>query len=482
MGKADGFLLYDRELPAKEPVKERLQHYNEFVPSLSMNILNKQSARCMNCGIPFCQSGCPLGNLIPEFNDAVYNKRWKKAYEILITTNNFPEFTGRICPAPCEGSCVLGINELPVTIEEIEKNIIENAFVQGYAVPKQPLRRTGKQVAVVGSGPAGLAAAYQLNQMGHEVTVFERDSEIGGLLRFGIPDFKLEKSVVERRVEWMKKEGVIFKTNVNVGKDYSADELTRNFNAVVLAMGSTTPRDLLIPNRDAKGVHFAMEYLKQSNKKVSGIPFEEENIDAKGKKVLVIGGGDTGSDCIGTANRQGAIVINQIEIMPMPPAQRDETMPWPMFPMVLKTTTSHEEGCERKWGVNSKEFIKDENGNLEGVRMVEVEWTRDPITKRFLSFIEKPNSEFIIECDLVFLAMGFLHVEQNGLVEDLDVSLDPRGNLIGNTKDFKTNQRKVFACGDARRGQSLVVWAIHEGRQCAESVNEFLEAEVNALN
>ena len=476
MGKTDGFLLYKRELPAKQPVKDRLQHYSEFVPCLSMNIMNKQSARCMNCGIPFCQSGCPLGNLIPEFNDAVYKKQWKKAYEILISTNNFPEFTGRVCPAPCEGSCVLGINELPVTIEEIEKNIIENAFAQGYAVPKKISKRTGKKVAVVGSGPAGLAAGYQLNQMGHEVTIFERDSEIGGLLRFGIPDFKLEKSVVERRVEWMKKEGILFKTNTHVGKDYPAEELNRNFNAVVLALGSTTPRDLMIPNRDAKGIYFAMEYLKQNNKKVSNIPFDEKNIDTKGKKVLVIGGGDTGSDCIGTANRQGATLINQIEIMPMPPTERDETMPWPMYPMILKTSSSHEEGCERKWNVNSKEFIKDEKGNLKGVKIVEVEWTIDPITKRLISFVEKPNSEFIIECDLVFLAMGFLHVEQNGLVEDLDINLDPRGNLIGDNKDFKTNQRKIFACGDARRGQSLVVWAIHEGRQCAEKVNEFLTA------
>jgi glutamate synthase (NADPH/NADH) small chain len=475
MGKVDGFLLYKRETPKKDSVESRVQHYKEFQHLPTESQLNEQSARCMSCGIPFCQSGCPLGNVIPEFNDAVYNKEWEKAYNILSTTNNFPEFTGRICPAPCEGSCVLGINESPVTIEEIEKNIIEIAFEQGFAVPRIPTKKTGKKVAVVGSGPAGLAAAYQLNQAGHSVTVFERDSHVGGLLRFGIPDFKLEKNVIERRVELMKKEGIEFKTNVNVGKDISAEELNRNFHAIVLAMGSTTPRDLPIPGRDAKGVYFAMQFLKQNNQKVSEISFETENIDAKGKRVLVIGGGDTGSDCIGTSNRQGAISVNQIEIMPMPPKDRDETMPWPMYPMVLKITTSHEEGCERKWSVNSKEFLKDENGNLKGIRLVEIEWSKDPATGRYTSFVEKPESEFVLECDLVFLAMGFLHVEQKGLVEDLDINLDPRGNLIGNTTEYKTNQSKVFACGDARRGQSLVVWAINEGRECAAKVDEFLE-------
>ena len=474
MGKADGFLLYKREIPEREAVAERVQNYKEFVHRPSEDLLNHQAARCMNCGIPFCQSGCPLGNVIPEFNDAVYKKQWEKAYNILISTNNFPEFTGRICPAPCEGSCVLGINNLPVTIEEIEKNIIEIAFEQGFARPRLPLRHTGKKVAVVGSGPSGLAAAYQLNQYGHDVTVFERDSEIGGLLRFGIPDFKLEKTIVERRVHWMKDEGVKFRTNTNVGKDVSAEELNRNFQAIVLATGSTVPRDLPIPNRDAKGVYFAMQFLKQNNQKVSGIPFDAENIDAKGKKVLVIGGGDTGSDCIGTSNRQGAVLVNQIEIMPIPPSARDESMPWPMFPMILKTTTSHEEGCERRWAVNAKEFLKDENGNLKGVKLAEIEWTKDPVTKRYTAFTEKPGTEFVIDCDLVFLAMGFLHVEQKGIVEDLEVGLDPRGNLIGNDTEYRTNQEKVFTCGDARRGQSLVVWAINEGRQCAKKVDEFL--------
>jgi glutamate synthase (NADPH/NADH) small chain len=474
MGKTDGFLLYKRELPGKDAVAERVQHYKEFQHFPSEELLNKQAARCMNCGIPFCMSGCPLGNVIPEFNDAVYKEEWKKAYDILSTTNPFPEFTGRICPAPCEGSCVLGINELPVTIEEVEKNIIEIAYQKGYVKPRLPLKRTGKKVAVIGSGPSGLAAAEKLNQLGHYVTVFEKEPEVGGLLRFGIPDFKLDKSVVQRRAELMKLEGIEFKTNTQVGKDYSSEQLHRNFNAIVLAMGSTVPRNLPIPNRDAKGVYFAMEFLRQNNKKVSSIPFTEENIDAKGKKVLVIGGGDTGSDCIGTSNRQGATVVHQIEIMPVPPKERDETMPWPMYPMVLKTTTSHEEGCTRQWAINAKEFIKDENGNLKGLKAVEIEWAKDPVTKRYTTFAEKPGTEFTIECDLAFLAMGFLHVEQKGIVEDLEVGLDPRGNLVGKEGEYKTNQEKVFSCGDARRGQSLVVWAINEGLGCAAKVDEFL--------
>ncbi|WP_407481610.1 glutamate synthase subunit beta [Elizabethkingia meningoseptica] len=477
MGKTNGFLLYKRELPTKEPAGSRVKHYQEFQQLPSSELLNKQSARCMNCGIPFCQSGCPLGNVIPEFNDAVYNNQWKKAYDILSTTNNFPEFTGRICPAPCEGSCVLGINELPVTIEEIEKNIIENAFTKGYVKPQIAINRSGKKVAVIGSGPAGLAAADQLNKMGHLVTVFERDSEAGGLLRFGIPDFKLDKKIVERRIRLMEQEGVILRTGVNVGPDYSAEELDRNFDVVVLAMGSTVPRDLPIPNRDARGVYFAMEFLKQSNKRISGISYTEGEINVQGKKVLVVGGGDTGSDCIGTANRQGASEILQIEIMPVPPLQRDETMPWPMFPMIMKTTTSHEEGCERKWMINCKEFIKDEAGNLKGVKAVEVEWTKDKATGRYTSFVEKPGTEFTIDCDFAFLAMGFLHVQHKGLVEALDIDLDPRLNLIGNDTEYKTNQDKIFTCGDARRGQSLVVWAISEGRKCAEKVNTYLMME-----
>lgn len=474
MGKTDGFLMYKREVPKKVDVEERVKNYKEFIKRPSDKLLNEQAARCMDCGIPFCQSGCPLGNVIPEFNEAVHKKHWEKAYDILVSTNNFPEFTGRICPAPCEGSCVLGINNLPVTIEEIEKNIIEIAFEQGFAKPKIPYLRTGKKVAVIGSGPAGLAAAYQLNQKGHYVTVFERDSEIGGLLRFGIPDFKLEKNIIERRRKWMEDEGIRFTTSCNVGVDYSVEELNRNFDAIVLALGSTIPRELSVPGKDAEGVYYAMDFLTQSNKKVSEIPFSEEEINVKNKKVVVIGGGDTASDCIGTSNRQGADIIYQIYYKPILPTKRDETMPWPTFPMTLQITSSHEEGCVRKWAVNSREFIKDENGKLIGLKLVEVEWGKDVDNGNWSSYIEKPNSEFIIECDVAFIALGYKHVQQKGLVEHLDVNLDPKGNLIGNNIEYKTNQQKVFSCGDARRGQSLVVWAIHEGRECAEKVHEFL--------
>lgn len=475
MGKIDGFLLYERELPSKLDVEKRLKDYKEFIQKPSDQQLNCQSARCMDCGVPFCQSGCPLGNLIPEFNEAVYKKQWQKAYQILIATNNFPEFTGRICPAPCESACVLGINDKAVTIEEIEKNIIEIAFEKGFAKPRLPKLKTDKKVAVVGSGPAGLAAAYQLNQMGYSTTVFERDPEIGGLLRFGIPDFKLDKNIVERRVQWMKQEGVEFCTGINVGVNYAVEELNRNFDAIVLATGSTVPKDLVIPNRDAKGIYFAMDFLKQSNKKVSGIPFEEEEINTKGKKVVVIGGGDTGSDCIGTSNRQGAEVVYQIYYKPMQPTERDETMPWPTYPALLQITSSHEEGCDRMWSVNSKEFVKDEHGNLKGIRLVEAEWTKDSDEGKWNLYTEKPASEFVLECDIIFIALGYTHVEHKGLVEALDIHLDPKGNLIGNNKEYKTNQDKIFTCGDARKGQSLVVWAIAEGRQCAEKIDEFFK-------
>lgn len=478
MGKINGFLLYKRELPKKDSVQSRIQHHKEFQSLPSKELLNQQSARCMNCGVPFCMSGCPLGNIIPEFNDAVYNKHWKKAYNILLMTNNFPEFTGRICPAPCEGACVLAIDKSPITIEEIEKNIIEIAYNQGFVIPKIPRKKTGKKIAVVGSGPSGLAVADQLNQLGHSVVVFERDSHLGGLLRFGIPDFKLEKNIVERRIKLMEKEGIQFKVNINVGKEISAKKLKRDFDAIILAIGSTVPRDLVIPGRDAKGIYFAMEYLKQNNQKISFIPFNDESIDTKGKRVIVIGGGDTGSDCIGTANRNGAREVYQIEIMPIPTMKYDETTSWPMYSMLLKTTSSHEEGCKRRWSVNSKEFLKDKNGNLKGLRLIEVNWKKDPITKNYISFCEKPKSEFILPCDLVLLAMGFLHVEQKGLVEDLRIELDMHGNLGGgkNTK-YQTSESKIFSCGDARRGQSLVVWAINEGRKCALAVNKFLNGQ-----
>lgn len=473
MGKVTGFKEYARELPSKRSPEERINDYKEFVSLYPDNKLNEQSARCMNCGVPFCHNGCPLGNIIPEFNDAVYKENWEEAYRILSSTNNFPEFTGRICPAPCESACVLGINKPAVAIEEIEKHIIEIAFSKGFVTSKAPLIRSGKTVAVVGSGPAGLAAAVQLNKAGHLVTVFERDEKAGGLVRFGIPDFKLEKWVVERRVQLMEEDGIIFKYGVEVGKDLSADELLKSFDAVVLAGGSTIPRNLPAPGRELKGVYYAMEFLKQQNKRVSGIPFTEEEILATDKDVIVIGGGDTGSDCVGTSNRHKARSITQFELMPMPPKDRTEGMPWPTYPMLLKTTSSHEEGCERAWAVNTKEFVGDADGNLTGVKVVDVEWETD-VFGRPVKFKEVEGSERILPAQRVFLAMGFLHPQKQGLLEQLGVELDERGNVKAKEGLYKTSVDKVFAAGDMRRGQSLVVWAISEGREAARRVDLFL--------
>lgn len=473
MGKVTGFQEYDRKLPAKLPPAERIKNYNEFESLYSDEELNKQSARCMNCGIPFCHSGCPLGNIIPEFNDAVYNKDWEEAYQILSSTNNFPEFTGRICPAPCESACVLGINKPAVAIEEIEKHIIEIAYQKGMVKPTAPLIKTGKKVSVVGSGPAGLAAAAQLAKAGHEVTVFERDDKIGGLLRYGIPDFKLEKNVIDRRMEVMEKDGVVFKTNVEVGKDISAEDLVRNSDAVVLAGGSTIPRNLPVPGRELKGVYFAMEFLKQQNKRVGNSPITAEDILATGKDVVVIGGGDTGSDCVGTSNRQGANSVKQFEVMVQPPSERTPNMPWPTYPMVLKTTTSHEEGVERFWGVNTKEFLGDENGELRALKVADVSWELD-VMGRPIKFAEVEGSEREIPCQRVFLAMGFLNPQFEGMLENLAVEVDARKNVNAKEGAYRTNVSKVFAAGDMRRGQSLVVWAISEGRECARKVDEFL--------
>jgi glutamate synthase (NADPH/NADH) small chain len=482
MGKPTGFKEYTRVSPAKLDTTERIQHFNEFVQPFSAEELNKQAARCMDCGVPFCHHGCPLGNIIPEFNDAVYKEDWKEAYEILTSTNNFPEFTGRICPAPCESACVLGINQPPVNIEEIEKHIIEIAFDKGLVQPKVPVVRTGKKIAVIGSGPAGLAAAAQLNQAGHAVTVFERDEKPGGLLRYGIPDFKLEKKVIDRRIELLEKEGIVFKCNANVGVNVNLNDLLREYNAVILAGGSTVPRDLNIPGRELKGVHFAMNFLKQQNKLVAGAdPLANRTIEsniidhlvtAKDKKVVVIGGGDTGSDCVGTSNRQGAAAVLQFELMPKPPAERTDYMPWPTYPMVLKTTTSHEEGCSREWAVATKEFIGNEKGELVALKTVELEWKS--VDGKPSSFLEKAGSEKTIPCDLVLLAMGFIAPQKDGLIDQLDVQIDERGNVKATEKDYKTNISKIFACGDMRRGQSLVVWAISEGRECAKKVDEFL--------
>ena len=403
----------------------------------------------------------------------MYRKEWKDAYEILISTNNFPEFTGRICPAPCESACVLGINQPAVTIEEIEKHIIEIAFEKGFVAPRKPTVRTGKKVAVIGSGPAGLATAAQLNYAGHEVTVFERDPKPGGLLRFGIPDFKLEKTVVERRIAVLEEEGIQFICNANVGVNVRVNDIMRDFHAVVLAGGSTIPRDLTIPGRDLKGVHYAMEFLKQQNKRVSNLTLEEQDIKATKKNVVVIGGGDTGSDCVGTSNRHEATSVTQFELLPKPPEARADYMPGPTDPMRLKTTTSHEEGADRIWGVATKAFIGDDKGNLKALQIVDLEWTSSA-DGRPSKFTEKEGSIREIPCELALLAMGFLHADPTGIINELDVALDERGNVKASEQNYKTNIAKVFTAGDMRRGQSLVVWAISEGRECARQVDIFL--------
>ena len=475
MGKPTGFLEFTRELPEKQPVNERLQHFNEFVERYKDTKLNQQASRCMNCGIPFCHHGCPLGNVIPEFNDAVYGQQWKDAYDILISTNNFPEFTGRICPAPCESACVLGINQPAVAIEEIEKHIIEIAFDKGFVHARKPNLRTGKKVAVVGSGPAGLAAAAQLNYAGHQVTVFERDDFPGGLLRYGIPDFKLEKWVVERRIKLMEEEGVQFKCNANVGVNVRVNDLLREYHTIILAGGSTVPRDLEIPGRELKGIYFAMDFLTQQNKYSSG-NFRENGhhrILATNKNVVVIGGGDTGSDCVGTSNRQQASSVTQFELLPKPPDSRTPFMPWPTYPMVLKTSSSQEEGVQRQWAIATKEFIGDENGNLKALKIVDLEWKLME-DGRPAQFVEVPDSERDIPCELALLAMGFVHPQHEGMIQELGVELDERGNVKASERKYNTSIPKVFTAGDMRRGQSLVVWAISEGRECAKKVDEYL--------
>lgn len=471
MPQSDGFLKYNRELPGTRSVTERIKDYREIYPPLRKDEVHRQASRCMDCGVPFCHNGCPLGNMIPDFNDAVYNNQWEEAYRILDSTNNFPEFTGRICPAPCEASCVLSINKDAVTIEYIEKAIIETAFEKGLVKVKIPAGRTGKRVAVVGSGPAGLATASQLNKAGHWVTVFERSDRIGGLLRYGIPDFKLEKNILNRRLHLLQQEGIIFRTDAHIGVNVSARYLREEFDAIVLCGGASAPRDLPIPGRQLKGVHMAMDFLTQQNKRVAGDRNLEESILATGKNVVVIGGGDTGSDCVGTSNRQRAASILQIELLPKPPTIRNDKLnPWPQWPMILSTSSSHEEGGERKWALQAREFVDDGYGNLAGIKVVDLEWKVSENGKA--AFQEVSGSQRVIPCELALLAIGFTGAESTGVLSELNVTQDSRGNVI--TQNYKTDVEGVFAAGDMRRGQSLVVWAISEGREAARAVDEWL--------
>jgi glutamate synthase (NADPH/NADH) small chain len=453
-------------------VEERKRDWLEVHTHMPPERLQKQAARCMDCGVPFCHLGCPLGNIIPDWNDLVYRNKWHEALRRLHATNNFPEFTGRLCPAPCETACVLGINQPAVTIKQIEEHIIEYGFEKGWVQPEPPPVRTGKRVAVVGSGPAGLAAAQQLNRAGHWVTVFERADRIGGLLRYGIPDFKLDKKILDRRLQLMEAEGIDFQPGVNVGVDITAKELLAAFDAVVLTGGSTIPRDLKVPGRELKGIHFAMDYLTQQNRVNAGdhIP-PEQRITAEGKRVAIIGGGDTGADCLGTVIRQGAKEVYQIELMPKPPLERDElTQPWPTYPMILRTSSAHEEGGIREWSINTKWFEGDEHGNVKRLHAVRLEWYTDSSGRR--QFREIPGSEFSLEVDLVLLAMGFLHPQHDGLLDSLGVEYDERGNV--KTIHYATSVPGVFAAGDMRRGQSLIVWAISEGREAAHYVDKYL--------
>ena len=468
MGSIDGFMKIGRDLPKTRDPKERVKDYKEFYVPHSEELTKKQASRCMDCGVPFCHKGCPLGNIIPDFNDAVHNDDWNRATDLLLETNNFPEFTGRICPAPCEGACVLGINKPPVAIEHIEKSIIEKAFESGKIQPNPPIKRKLSSVAVIGSGPAGLAAADQLNKAGYQVTVFERDEKIGGLLRFGIPDFKLEKWVVERRVNLLIAEGITFKTNIEVGVDLSMSDLKNQFTAVLLATGATIPRDIDISGRNLKGIHFAMDFLTQQNKRVSDLDFDKEDLFATDKNVIVIGGGDTGSDCIGTSNRQGAKSVTQFELLDKPGVSRGTHNPWPEWPLVLRTSSSHEEGVDRTWSVLTKSFIGDENGNISGLKTVKVVWGNG-------KFDEIPDTEKIYPVDLVLIAVGFVHTQKEGLLSQLNINLDGRGNA--KAQNYKTNIDKVFTAGDMRRGQSLVVWAIQEGREAARALDESLSGK-----
>ncbi|MFC6224131.1 glutamate synthase subunit beta [Hymenobacter artigasi] len=473
MPNPTGFKEFSRELPSKATPQERISHNREFVGTYAEDQLTRQAARCMDCGIPFCHSGCPLGNIIPEFNDAVREEKWEDAYQILSATNNFPEFTGRICPAPCEAACVLSIHSSPVAIEEIEKHIIEIAFAKGYVQPTAPLLKSGKTVAVVGSGPAGLAAAAQLARAGHTVTVFERDDRPGGLLRYGIPDFKLDKWVIDRRIQLLEDDGIVFRCGVEIGRDISGAELTATFDAVVLAGGASVPRDLNIPGRELPGIYFAMDYLTQHNRRVSELGIEDDEIWVEGQDVVVIGSGDTGSDCVGTANRQRARSVTQFALMHQPGTERPAHTPWPQEPHIFRSSTSHEEGCQRYWGINTKAFLADEAGNLRALLVSDVTWETDVMGRR-IRFEEVPDSDREIPCQRVLLALGFTGPRITGLLTELGVALDERGNVRADEQAYRTSRPNVFVAGDMRRGQSLVVWAISEGREAAREVDVFL--------
>jgi len=471
MGDLKGFLKIKRQPGAYRPVCERVKDFEEVNLSRTESQNKEQSSRCMDCGTPFCHSGCPIGNYIPEWNDLLFHGQWEKAFSLLSATNNLPEITGRICPVPCEYACVLGINDDPVTIRENELAIIEHAFAKGLVKPFLPQKRTGKRIAVVGSGPAGLSCADQLNSAGHQVVVFERDDAIGGILRYGIPEFKLEKKIIQRRVKILEEEGIKFKTKINIGIDYKAKQLVKEFDVVCIACGSRTPRDLSIFGRNLSGINFAMDYLIQSNRRVQGerIP-TKELIDAQDKRVVVIGGGDTGADCVGVAHRQGAACVMQIEIMPKPQTCRTQDLPWPKYPLLLKSSTSHEEGGMRDWSVLTKKFIG-LGSKLTKLACVRVEFKKD--SQGCLLMQEIAGSDFEIEVDLVILALGFLHPEKKGLIQELELDLDPRGNVKTDEK-FMTSRKDVFACGDMRRGQSLIVWAIAEGRRAAHKIDKYL--------
>ena len=472
MGKPTGFKEIDRKDRVYAPVADRLKNYNEFVLPLSEDEVRAQGARCMDCGIPFCHNGCPVNNIIPDWNDLVYQGDWKRASDVLHSTNNFPEFTGRICPAPCEEACTLNISERPVTIKTIECAIVDRAWEEGWIVPQIAQHRTGKTVAVVGSGPAGMACAQQLARAGHKIVVFEKNARIGGLLRYGIPDFKMEKHLIDRRMAQMQAEGVEFRPNSNVGVNVDIKKLYDEFDAVVLTGGAEVPRPLGVPGDDLDGVHFAMKFLTQQNRRVAGEQIaDNQPILADGKNVIVIGGGDTGSDCIGTSNRHGAKSITQLEIMPQPPEKEDKGVVWPDWPLKLRTSSSHLEGCDRDWAVNTKS-VKGKDGKVTALELVRVAWEKGDDGR--MTMKEVPGSEFELPADLVLLAMGFIHPEQDGMVKELALDLDARGNVKANTDDYKTSVDKVFSAGDMRRGQSLVVWAIREGRQCARSVDEYL--------